>query len=40
MNGEVKMEVLDMEGKLIQSLNTTKRKGINKVYWNQHAWNQ
>lgn len=35
MNGEVKMEVLDMEGKLIQALNTTKRKGINKVYWNQ-----
>ncbi|MBK8450800.1 MAG: glycosyl hydrolase [Saprospiraceae bacterium] len=35
MNDDVKIDILDMEGKLIQSLPGTKRKGINKIYWNQ-----
>ncbi len=33
-SGEVKIEVYDAEGKLVQSIPATKRKGINKVYWN------
>lgn len=35
MTGDVKVDILDMEGKLIQMLPAGKRKGINKVYWNQ-----
>lgn len=35
MSGEVKIDILDSEGKLVQSLPGTKRKGINRVYWNQ-----
>ncbi len=34
LDGNVKVDILDIKGNLIQSLNTTKRKGINKVYWN------
>lgn len=32
--GEVKVDILDENGKLIQNIPTNKRKGINKVYWN------
>jgi photosystem II stability/assembly factor-like uncharacterized protein len=32
---EVKVEIYDVNGKLVQSVPGTKRKGINKVYWNQ-----
>jgi photosystem II stability/assembly factor-like uncharacterized protein len=32
--GDVKIEVYDKEGKLVQSIPGGKRKGINKVYWN------
>jgi photosystem II stability/assembly factor-like uncharacterized protein len=35
MSGEVKVDILDSDGKLLQSLPGTKRKGINRVYWNQ-----
>ena len=31
---EVKVEVYDASGKLVQSIPGSKRKGINKVYWN------
>ncbi len=34
MSGEAKLEVFDMEGKLVQTIPASKRKGINKVYWN------
>ena len=33
-NGDVKVEIYDAAGKLVQSMPGTKRKGINKVYWN------
>ncbi len=33
-SGDVKIEILDKQGNLIQSVPATKRKGINKVYWN------
>src|SRR5690606_29972189 len=33
-SGEVKIDILDAEGKLVQTLPATRRKGINKVYWN------
>ena len=33
--GDAKVEVYDSSGKLVQSMPATKRKGINKVYWNQ-----
>lgn len=32
--GDVKLEVYDHSGKLIQSIPGSRRKGINKVYWN------
>jgi hypothetical protein len=35
MSGEVKIDILDASGKLVQSIPGTKRKGINRVYWNQ-----
>ena len=31
---EVKVEIYDSTGKLVQSVPGTKRKGVNKVYWN------
>jgi hypothetical protein len=31
----VKLEIYDRQGKLIQSIPGTARKGINRVYWNQ-----
>lgn len=34
-SGEAKIEILDNQDKLIQSFPATKRKGLNKVYWNQ-----
>ncbi|NDC40629.1 MAG: glycosyl hydrolase [Chitinophagia bacterium] len=33
-NGEVKVNIYDAQGKLVQSLPGSRRKGINKVYWN------
>jgi hypothetical protein len=33
-SGEVKIEIYDANNKLVQSIPATKRKGINKVYWN------
>lgn len=33
-SGEVKVEILDSKGQLVQTLNAGKRKGINLVYWN------
>ncbi len=35
MTGDVKVDILDMNGNLIQNIPATKRKGINNVYWNQ-----
>ncbi|MEW6456277.1 MAG: glycosyl hydrolase [Acidobacteriota bacterium] len=32
--GDLKLEIYDAEGKLIKSLPTGKRRGINRVYWN------
>jgi hypothetical protein len=32
--GDVKVEIYDKQGKLVQSIPGSKRKGINKVYWN------
>jgi hypothetical protein len=33
-SGDVKIEIYDSAGKLVQTLPATKRKGLNKVYWN------
>lgn len=33
-SGELKVEILDAKGGLVQTLTPGKRKGINKVYWN------
>ncbi len=33
-SGDVKIEIYDAEGKLVQTMPGGKRKGINKVYWN------
>lgn len=35
MTGDVRLEVYDASGKLVQSLPGTKRKGINNIYWNR-----
>jgi photosystem II stability/assembly factor-like uncharacterized protein len=35
--GNVKIEVYDKQGKLLQSMPGTKRKGINMVYWNMRT---
>ncbi len=35
MTSEIKIEIVDMDGKLVQSLPGTNRKGINQVTWNQ-----
>ena len=32
--GDVRVEIYDEQGKLVQSIPGSKRKGINKVYWN------
>jgi len=32
--GDIKVEIYDKQGKLVQSIPGSKRKGINKVYWN------
>ena len=34
MTGDVNVEILDKDGKLVQKIPGSKRKGINKVYWN------
>lgn len=33
-SGDVKVDILDKDGKLVQTMTATKRKGLNKVYWN------
>jgi hypothetical protein len=33
-SGDVRVDIYDKEGKLVQSIPGSKRKGINKVYWN------
>ncbi|HZH64472.1 MAG TPA: hypothetical protein VEY10_06215 [Flavisolibacter sp.] len=33
-SGDLKVEILDSKGTLVQTLTPGKRKGINKVYWN------
>lgn len=33
-SGDIRVEIFDLQGNLIQSVPGTKRKGINKVYWN------
>lgn len=35
MTGDVKLEIYDEQGQLVQSMPGSKRKGVNKVYWNQ-----
>jgi hypothetical protein len=35
MSGDVKVEIFNEKGELIQSMPGSKRKGVNKVYWNQ-----
>lgn len=35
MSGEVKADIYNSKGELVQSVPGTKRKGINKIYWNQ-----
>jgi hypothetical protein len=35
-SGDIKVEIYDAAGKLVQTIPGTKRKGINKVYWNLH----
>ena len=35
MSGDVKIEIYDGNGKLVQTMPGSKRKGLNKVYWNQ-----
>ncbi|MBL7769404.1 MAG: hypothetical protein JNK20_10535 [Flavipsychrobacter sp.] len=35
MSGDVKVEIFNDKGELIQSMPGSKRKGVNKVYWNQ-----
>ncbi len=34
-SGDAQLEIYDDAGKLVQKMPATKRKGINKVYWNQ-----
>jgi len=34
LSGDAKLEVFDEDGKLVQTIPASKRKGINKVYWN------
>jgi photosystem II stability/assembly factor-like uncharacterized protein len=34
-SGDVKIEITDANGKVVQSMPATKRKGVNKVSWNQ-----
>ncbi len=33
-SGDVKVEIYDAAGKLVQTVPATKRKGINRIYWN------
>jgi photosystem II stability/assembly factor-like uncharacterized protein len=33
-SGDVRIDILDPEGRMVQTMPGTKRKGINKVYWN------
>jgi photosystem II stability/assembly factor-like uncharacterized protein len=34
MSGDVKIDILDSTGNLVQTIPGSKRKGVNKVYWN------
>jgi len=34
-SGDVKIDILDKDGKIVQTVPGTNRKGVNKVYWNQ-----
>ena len=34
MTGDVNVEILDKDGKLVQKIPGSKRKGINKIFWN------
>ncbi len=34
-SGDVKIEITDANGKVVQSIPATKRKGVNKISWNQ-----
>lgn len=34
--GTLKLEILDASGNVIQTLPTTKRKGLNRLYWGMH----
>ncbi len=34
-SGEVKLEIYDPAGQLVQSMPATNRKGVNRVFWNQ-----
>jgi hypothetical protein len=34
MSGDVKVEILDAEGKVVQSMPGSKRKGVNNIAWN------
>jgi len=36
-SGEVKLEIYDEAGKLVQSVPGTNRKGINRIFWNQRT---
>jgi len=36
-SGEVKVEIYDEAGKLVQSVQGTNRKGINRIFWNQRT---
>lgn len=36
-NGDIKLDVISPDGKIIQSLPGTKRKGINKITWGQRV---
>lgn len=37
VSGDVKVDILDKDGKLIKSLPGSKRKGLNKVYWDMRG---
>jgi photosystem II stability/assembly factor-like uncharacterized protein len=36
-SGEVKLEIYDAAGELLQSLPGTNRKGVNRIFWNQRT---
>jgi photosystem II stability/assembly factor-like uncharacterized protein len=36
-SGDVKLDILDAQGNLVQTMPGSKRKGVNKVYWNMRG---